>query len=201
MKRTSRTLALVLFFAADLAATYVVVRDPDPGYKLSTWFALGRHHKFDSLIVAVAERENLDPTLVKSIVWRASNFAPDKLGPQRERGLMQIGEGIGLDWAAATKAPTFMQADLFAPDTNLKAGCWYFRRILDRWADRDDPTPFALAEYAAGHAAVAAWAGPTGTAADMMRSISDPPTRSFVNDVIQRRDYYRKLTNDGDPSP
>lgn len=192
MKKPLRTLALVLFFAADAAATIVLLRDPDPGYRLGSWFAFGRHHRFNPLIVQCAEREQLDPTLVKSIVWRVSGFSPDKLGPDRERGLMQIGEGIGQDWAAAAQAPTFMQADLFGPELNLRAGCWYLHRLIVRWSERDDAVPFALAEYAAGHDAVVAWAGPTGTAEDLLKAINDAPTRSFVNDVLNRRAYYEK---------
>ena len=181
---------------------FVLLRDPDPGYRLGTWFTFGRHNRFNEIIANCAEREQLSPTLVKSIVWRVSGFDPGKLGPERERGLMQIGEGIGQDWAAAAHAPTFMQADLFHPDTNLRAGCWYFRRVLDRWQDRDDAVPFALAEYAAGHQAVLAWAGPSGTAEDLMKAMNDAPTRSFVNDVLQRRAYYiveHALRTSGDP--
>ncbi len=173
----------------------VLLRDPDPGYRLSTWLAFGRHNRFNELIISSAGREQLDPTLIKSIVWRASSFSPQKIGPSHERGLMQLGEGIGQDWAAATRAATFMQADLFNPDTCLRAGCWYLRRILDHWQDRDDPIPFMLAEYAAGHEAVRAWAGPGGTAADLMKAINDAPTRAFVNDVIRRRDYYLAKQN------
>lgn len=169
---------------------FVLLRDPDPGYRLGSWFTFGGNNRYNELIVKWAEHERLDPTLVKSIVWRVSGFSPNKLGPDRERGLMQIGEGIGQDWAAAAQAPTFMQADLFGPEINLRAGCWYLRKVMDRWPDRDDPLPFALAEYAAGHQAVLAWAGPSGTAEDLLKAINDAPTRSFVTDVLKRRDYY-----------
>ena len=171
---------------------FVLLRDPDPGYRLSAWLAFGRHHRFDEPMTNAAAREQLDPILVKSIVWRASGFSPGKIGPSNERGLMQIGEKYAYDWAAASHAPTFMQADLFLPETNLRAGCWYLRRLLDRWSTRDDAVPFALAEYAAGHDAVLAWAGQTGTAADLMKAINDAPTRAFVEDVLRRREYYIK---------
>lgn len=190
MNRSARNIALFVFFSADIAATIVAVRDPDPGYRLSTWFSLGRHHRYNDLIVSSAARENLDPTLVKAVVWRASGFSAQKIGPSRERGLMQLGEGIGMDWAAASHAATFMQADLFNADTNLRAGCWYLRRVMDRWKDRDAPEVFALAEYTAGHAAVMDWAGPEGTSADLMQRITDQPTRAFVEDVLRRRGYY-----------
>jgi soluble lytic murein transglycosylase len=190
MKKPLRILALVLFFAADAAAMIVLLRDKDPGYRLACWLSFGRHHCFDPAISAAAERENLEPTLVKAMIWRASGFAPQKLGPSHERGLMQIGEGVGQDWAAASQAATFMQADLFNPDTNLRAGCWYFRKVLERWNDRDDPLPFALAEYAAGHQAVLAWAGPNGSAEALMSAINDAPTKAFVDDVLRRRGYY-----------
>ncbi len=192
MKRIAKTLALVLFFAADVAAMFVLLRDPDPGYRLGAWLTFGRDHRFNERIAACATREHLDPTLVKSIVWRVSGFNPGKLGPNHERGLMQIGEGIGMDWSAHSDAPTFMQADLFGADTNLRAGCWYLRQLIDRWQTRDDPIPFALAEYAAGHGVVLTWAGPTGTAREMLTAINDAPTRSFVTDVLQRRAYYER---------
>ena len=192
MRKALKKIALILFFAADVAAMFVLLRDPDPGYRLSAWLAFGRHDRFNETIVAAAVREQLDPTLVKSIVWRASGFSPGKIGPNNERGLMQIGEKYGFDWAAASQAPTFMQADLFGPEANLRAGCWYLHKLLDRWTSRDDAVPFALAEYAAGHDAVLAWAGETGNAAELMKAINDGPTRSFVEDVLRRRAYYAK---------
>jgi soluble lytic murein transglycosylase len=175
----------------------VLVRDPDPGYRLGAWFALGRHNRFDEQIRTAAQREQLDPTLVKSIIWRASGFSPGKIGPSNERGLMQIGEKYGSDWAAISHAPTFMQSDLLNPETNLRAGCWYLRKIVDRWAARDHPATFALAEYAAGQAAVLSWAGENGTASDLLKAINDPPTKSFVEDVIRRREYYAAESANG----
>jgi soluble lytic murein transglycosylase len=103
---------------------------------------------------------------------------------------MQVGEAAARDWAAAHKVEVFVFADLFDAKTNLEAGTWYLSRALERWKDRDDPIPYALAEYNAGHSRVEKWAVNATTAAEMLRAASGTGTRQYVDDVIRRYQRY-----------
>ena len=185
-------LVFMTVFAASVAAGVVLWRSADPIYQAQTWAALGRFSQYDSLISEVAEKTKLDPALVKAMVWRESRFRSNKVGGAGERGLMQVGEAAAHDWAAANRIETFMFTDLFDARTNLLAGTWYLQRALEHWKDRDDPVPFALAEYNAGRKRVDRWAASGANAAAMMQAADIATTRQYVEDIMRRARRYRE---------
>ncbi len=180
---------MALLCAANVALAVVLWRSPDPAYHVQGMLALGRFSEHDRLIAKAAQRHGLDPFLVKAVVWRESRFAATKVGASGERGLMQVGEAAARDWAAAHKIEVFVYADLFDAKTNLEAGTWYLSRALEHWKDRDDPIPFALAEYNAGRSRVEKWAAEGADAQKMMRAAAGS-TRQYVDDVIRRYQRY-----------
>ncbi len=119
------------------------------------------------------------------------------LGSVGERGLMQVGEAAAKDWVNAEKIETFMPTDLFDPKTNLEVGTWYFKKALDRWKQKDDPVPFALAEYNAGRANVNRWITESGrgeeaAARDLLLAIDFPTTRRYIDDIVARYRFYQQ---------
>ena len=64
-----------------------------------------RERRFDSFILAAAKRYQVDPALVKAVVWRESRFDPDARGRAGELGLMQIRAAAAAEWAAAERIP------------------------------------------------------------------------------------------------
>ncbi|MCE9609077.1 MAG: lytic transglycosylase domain-containing protein [Chthoniobacter sp.] len=195
MIRFCQKVFLLVFFAALTAAGLVLWTAPDPTYKLHAWWALGRFSAYDALISDAARKHRLDPLLVKAMVWRESAFDPSKVGTSGERGLMQVGEAAAQDWARAEKIETFVPTDLFDAKTNLEVGTWYFKKALEHWKGRDQPVPFALAEYNAGHARVERWLATTArgdeaTAAHLLRVIEYPTTRRYIEDITARQRFY-----------
>ena len=90
-----------------------------------------------------------------------------------------------------------MVTDLFDAKTNLDVGAWYLQRALERWRDRDDPVPFALAEYNAGRSNVDRWITASGrgaeaTAADLFNAIDFPSTKKYLAEITLRYRYYRE---------
>jgi soluble lytic murein transglycosylase len=196
MLRFLRNLLLVLAFAAFTAASVLLWTSPDPLYTVQEWVSLGRFSAYDDIIHEQSKKHHLDPLLVKAIVWRESAFDPNKVGTSGERGLMQVGEAAGQDWAKAGKIETFLATDLFEPRTNLDAGTWYFRRALDRWKGKDDPLPFALAEYNAGASRVDRWIAQSGLGEkadshDLLTAIDFPGTRRYVDEITSRYHFYK----------
>ena len=196
MFRFVRTLLLVILFSALTAAALLLWLSPDPIYMAQEWLAQGRYYAFDGAIREVAEKQDLDPELIKALAWRESAFHQDKIGASGERGLMQVGEAAGGDWAKSEKLETFAPTDLFDARMNLDAGAWYLRRALDHWKLKENPLPFALAEYNAGRSRVDRWIAATNmgdqaNADDLLSAIDYPTTRRYVEDVIRRRDFYR----------
>jgi soluble lytic murein transglycosylase len=198
MPRILKTLLLVIALAALVAVGIVLWQSPDPGYTAQTWLNGSRFANYDELIRAASKKHGVDPALLKAIVWRESAFKPEKVGTSGERGLMQVGEAAARDWAKAQKIETFVPTDLFDPKTNLDVGAWYFHKGLERWKQKADPVPFALAEYNAGHGRVERWIaesnrGDDATAEELIRAIDFPSTRKYIEDITARQRYYKRL--------
>jgi soluble lytic murein transglycosylase len=196
MFRFLSRLVLVLAFAALTAAGLLIWLSPDPLYAAQELTALGRYSAHDELIRSVADKEGVDPALLKAIIWRESAFHADKMGAAGERGLMQVGEAAATDWARARKIETFIPTDLFDPRTNLEAGAWYLRRGLEKWKAKTDPVPFALAEYNAGPSRVDRWIAASGAglqadAHDLLTAMDIGSTRRYVEDIVARHRFYR----------
>lgn len=163
----------------------------DENYLLQKFFFQARYDRYDELIAQAAGRYGVSPSLVKAIIWRESRFQPDMQGTHGERGLMQITEGAAADWAKSEKIETFLPTDLLDPKTNIDAGTWYLAKALKHWADKDDPVPFALAEYNAGRTRVKRWEKNSGMGegfgAENLHSIMDfPATRSYIRSIVSR---------------
>jgi soluble lytic murein transglycosylase len=157
------------------------------------WFK--REHRHDSVILAAALRQGVDPALVKAVVWRESRFDARAVGRAGEIGLMQITEPTALEWAGEESVTNFEHALLFDPAMNTRCGVWYLAKLLRRYPRADDPLPFALADYNAGRGNVLRWAkGAAATnSAAFIAAIGFPGTQDYVQSIAARRSYY---TND-----
>ena len=194
MRRLFVICALALGLLA-LAATLFLALADDPSYLAKEAVALGRYQKYDALIRQASQRYGVAPELIKAVVWRESRCQPHKVGTQGERGLMQITENAAADWALAEKIETFVPTDLFDAKVNIEAGTWYLKRALTHWAAKDNPVPFALAEYNAGRTRVKKWVknsgqGETANAGDLQTAMDFPMTKSYINAIVARHEFY-----------
>jgi soluble lytic murein transglycosylase len=197
MTRGIRRLIWILLLAAALAAAWVLWRSNDPLYRAQEWMHGDRYRRWDRLIHEAASEYGVDPMLIKAVIWRESEFVPDKAGSRGERGLMQVTEGAASDWARVNGVANFASSQLYDPRTNIRVGAWYLRQAMDRWSERDDPVPFALAEYNAGKSRVDRWIvdtnmGATAKADDLRESITFPTTRAYVEAILARYYYYKE---------
>ncbi len=159
-----------------------------------------REHSQDGPILSAARRYGVEPALVKAIVWRETRFNPSRRGKAGEIGLMQIRDAAAVEWARAERVAGFAPETLFDPRTNTLAGAWYLEKLLKRYAQTDDPLPYALADYNAGRANVLKWeqgAAATNSAAFISR-INFPGTKNYVRAVMQRREHYRPVFPPGE---
>ena len=140
-------LVICVVLASAIAAAWLGMRSGEPVYTIHEWLSPQRFQQYDELVRSVATTHQLDPMLLKAVVWRESKFDPRKMGGSGERGLMQVSEIAAKEWAKETRVTDFRAEDLFDPKTNLEAGAWYLHRALQRWQREQDPLPFALAEY------------------------------------------------------
>jgi soluble lytic murein transglycosylase len=154
-----------------------------------------RAHRFDAAIAEAAKRYQLDPSLIRAVIWRESNFHPNVRGRAGELGLMQIRESASLEWASAEHIKNFDHAACLDPLTNVLAGTWYLKRVLRHYSQADDPLPFGLAEYNAGRGNVLKWlAGDSATnSAAFIGHIGFPGTRLYVQKIMERYQDYRRF--------
>ena len=129
--------------------------------------SIARQTQYDSLIQPVAAQLEIDPLLVRALIWRESRFQPNVRGLNKERGLMQVTPGVAAEWAQVTKSPPIDLDSLFIPATNIEIGCWYLARTIHHWQDTDNPAAFE-------------------------QNISFPTTRRYVDAILQKyADYQR----------
>lgn len=152
-----------------------------------------REHRFDKVIADAARRYQVDPALVKAVIWEESRFNPDARGRAGELGLMQVREIVGDEWASAERAAPLKGNAFLDPAVNTMAGTWFLKHTLLRYQSADDPVPYALADYNAGRGNVLKWR--TGSAAtnsgDFINQIAFPGTRAYVQAVLRRYQHYR----------
>lgn len=196
MKKLLGALVVALAVLATAAGVYFLTSE-DPKYLLRETIFAWRYRKYDDLIRQAAARYGIPPELIKAVIWRESQFQPHKVGAQGERGLMQITENAAIDWARAEKIQTFAVSDLFDPKVNIEAGTWYLNRALTHWSAKDNPMPFALAEYNAGRSRVRRWVqdsgmGDTAGAGDLQAAMDFPMTKSYIAAIIARYDFYKR---------
>ncbi len=196
MKKLLGALVVALAVLATAAGVYFLTSE-DPKYLLRETIFAWRYRKYDDLIRQAAARYGVAPELIKAVIWRESQFQPHKVGAQGERGLMQITENAAIDWARAEKIQTFAVSDLFDPKVNIEAGTWYLNRALTHWSAKDNPMPFALAEYNAGRSRVRRWVqdsgmGDTAGAGDLQTAMDFPMTKSYIAAIIARYNFYKR---------
>ena len=156
-------------------------------------FMYWRDHRFDGVIAAAAQRYQMEPALIKAVIWQESRFNPDARGRAGELGLMQVREPAALEWAADENIMGFDHAACLDPATNTLAGTWYLKNILLRYKQADNPLPYALADYNAGRGNVLKWrAGSAMTNSEaFIAQIGFPGTKVYVRSIMRRYAYYQ----------
>ena len=166
------------------------------GGLIAYWWWQGRLERSqDGAIRAAARRYGVEPALIKAIVWRESRFEARARGRAEEIGLMQLREDAAREWASAEHLGGFEHEHCFDPGTNTLAGTWYLRKLLRRYAQTDNPMPYALADYNAGRGNVIKWnQGAAATNSTIfIEQIGFPGTKNYVRSVMRRYAHYRPL--------
>lgn len=150
--------------------------------------------QFDPHIQSAARRYQVDPALIKAVIWRESGFKPRVRGRAGEIGLMQVREEAAFEWADAEKMHPFRHEEIADPEKNILCGSYYLSKLLKRYRRTDNPLPYALADYNAGRTHVLRWnkgAAATNSAA-FLAQMDYPGTRQYALTVMQRREQYSR---------
>jgi soluble lytic murein transglycosylase-like protein len=155
-------------FAARLAAAAPAATTAATGTTATTGTATGGAVPYAAEIEAAAQRNGVDPALLKALIRQESNFNANATSPAGARGLTQLMPGT----AAA------LGVDASVPEQAIEGGARYLAQQLKRFGN--DPSK-ALAAYNAGPGAVQRYGG-------------IPPyaeTQNYVKKVLAYADEYR----------
>jgi soluble lytic murein transglycosylase len=101
-----------------------------------------RRKAFDPLIADAAQRNRVDPALVKAVIRAESDFVPYARSPKGALGLMQL---------MPATARLHNVWSVFEPKDNIEGGVRHLRLLLDQY---NGNVRLALAAYNAGDGAV-----------------------------------------------
>ncbi len=119
-------------------------------------------------IIEVADEHEIDPDLIKAIIWAESSFNPNAVSQKGALGLMQL---------MPSTARSLGVKDCMNPKKNIGAGVRYFKELMHEF---DGDEKLALAAYNAGSGKVREYNGV-------------PPfkaTRYYLKKVLS---YYERL--------
>ena len=136
---------------------------------------------------------DIDPILIFSVIRQESLFDPVALSHSSAYGLMQIIPSTGN--AIAKELGMDISSDLnqlFDPDVNLTFGCFFLKRLLDRF---DQNMVFALASYNAGPGAVTSWQERFAhlDIDEFIESIPYNETRDYVKRIMKNYWIYSRI--------
>ncbi|MCX7759349.1 MAG: lytic transglycosylase domain-containing protein [bacterium] len=132
----------------------------------------GIEDKYDLIICQAAQKYNIDPNLIKSIIKKESSFNPKANSKVGAKGLMQLTDQTSQ--YLGVKKP-------FDPEQNIMGGTRYISKLIDKF---DGKLELALAAYNSGPARV--------------KKYNDIPpfreTQTYVRKVIE---FYENYKNSG----
>jgi len=98
--------------------------------------------QYDQIIRRIAQKYNVDPDLIHSIIRAESNYDSQAVSPKGAVGLMQLMPDTAKDYGVK---------DLYDPVENIEGGVKFLKDLFQTYDQKDD---LVLAAYNAGPEAV-----------------------------------------------
>ena len=140
--------------------------------------------RHEDVIRQQAAEKEVDAALIAAVIYSESKFS-DQTSSAGARGLMQITPEAAQFIEQQSGGTTFKLSDLSDPELNIRYGTFLLGELLDRY-DGDEAA--ALAAYNAGPGNADKWGGASLT----VEEIPFPETRAYVEEVLEKRDEYRR---------
>lgn len=163
------------------------------GYQSFRWIVKVAYplHYFDT-VEEYAERYELDPYLVLSIMKNESKFNPEAVSKKEARGLMQIAPITG-EWASEKlNIEGYSSEMLFSPELNIQIGCWYLSMLNNQF---NNELELIIAAYNAGSGNVSKWLNNSEFSSDgqSLDYIPFGETRIYLQKVLRDYERYKRI--------
>lgn len=143
--------------------------------------------------VAAAETLGVERALLWALVRQESRFEPRARSVSDALGLTQLKLATAGDAAQWLREPKPSESALFAPDTSIRLGARYLRRMLDR---HDGVVAVALAAYNAGPSTIRRdWRQLLARGGEALYAefASNADSQDYARRILGFRQAYREL--------
>ena len=143
--------------------------------------------KYEELITKYSEEYNIDKALVASVIYAESKFDANAQSSKGALGLMQIMPNTAQEIASNLRE-NYDKEKLIEPETNIKYGCYYLSRLINKFENIDT----ALCGYNAGMGVVGKWLQDDRYSQDgiSLKEIPYEETKKYVEKIKKVYDYY-----------
>lgn len=147
---------------------------------------------YESAVASNAKRFDLPPEFIWGIMRAESRYRKDAISPVGALGLMQIMPGTGRRIASLTGERSFQPPQLLQPETAVRMGAFYLRRLANQFGNS---IPLTAAGYNAGPHRVHAWLMSFGSLDydEFVEHIPFLETREYVRRVVANALTYSEL--------
>lgn len=166
-----------------------VEQDSVPLYFFRMYYPL----RYGDEIEKHAEKNGLDPDLVRGLILQESYYNPKAKSRVGATGLMQLMPPTAKEHAQRLGI-VFAGSRLEDPDVNIRLGTFHLRMLVNLFRGE---IPLAVASYNAGQGNVMKWrrAAPAKPMDEFLESIPFPETRNYVKRVTLLRSTYSRMSS------
>ena len=144
--------------------------------------------RYTKFIAYYAQKYNLEPSFVASVINAESKFKPNAKSSAGAVGLMQL---LPTTADYISSYIIHEDANLFEPDGNIKLGCAYLNYLQNKFSDKFT----LLCAYNAGEGNVKTWLNNKKYSIDglTLRTTPFAETNFYANKVIKNEKIYKKI--------
>ena len=148
--------------------------------------------KYEEYVEKYAEKNNIDPLLIFSIIKAESNFKENAESSSGAVGLMQLMEETAKEIAESMDEPILEKEELKEAETNIKIGIKYYSILQKNY---DGNMLLALTAYNAGIGNVNTWIknGIIKSDGSDIENIPYKETNMYVRKIIRNYKMYNKI--------
>ena len=148
--------------------------------------------KYENIVNEYANKYELDPYLIYSIIRTESAFDENAVSKKDARGLMQIMPDTGKWIADILKIEDFTTEDLYTPEKNIMMGTWYFNYLMKQF---NNDIKLAIVAYNAGPGNAQSWLANEEISSDgvVLDKIPFDETEKYQKKIVETYKIYQNI--------